>query len=318
MNLHQMITRAALVVLPVLMPAFAAAQPPVDDKGTVTGTGFVDLKRQPDVLRVQVEVLAKGKDLKEALAKLKERRGVVEKQLAQLGAAAGAVAFAEPQLSSDKTDRQRQMEMMVRERLNRKGPKPDAKAKQPPAVVVAMGLKAEFPLKAATPEEFLMAASELQDKIKAADLAGMKDIKSLSPQEEELADESGAMSGMGMDNEPPRGEPMFMFVSKISEEDHAKVLAEAFQRAKKEAARLAKAAGSDLDSLHHLNNSAGPTNEYDESAMYDRMSYYRMSRMRGGQPADDHATEAIGLLPGKATYRVTVTASFSLKKPTEK
>ena len=46
------------------------AQP---QEGTVTGVGSAEIKRPAEVLRVQVELVVKGKDLKEAIAKLKER-----------------------------------------------------------------------------------------------------------------------------------------------------------------------------------------------------------------------------------------------------
>jgi uncharacterized protein YggE len=282
----------------------------------VTGLGSVEIKRQPEVLRVQVEVLAKGKDVADALAKLKERRAAAEKKLADLGAAKEAVAFGEPALTAEKTDRQRQMEMMVRDRLSRKGGKNDPKAKQPPAVVVSATLKAELPLKAGTPEEFLALAHGLTEKIKAADLGGQKELKQLSPQEEEAAEETAAEVGMSGE-EPQRGEPLILYVSKISEEEHDKALAEAFQKARREAGRLARSAGAELGPLHHLANTSQSGGDIDpEMYAYSRANYYRM--MQGNRSGEDRATEAVGVQPGKTTFRVMVTASFLVKKPADK
>lgn len=308
--------RVSLLVLALIvgLQAQGAAQAPADDKGTVTGQGTVELKRQPEILRVQVEVLAKSKDLKEALAKLKDRRQAVHKQLEKLGVAKDTVVFSEPVLTPEKTDRQRQMEMMIQQRLNRSGKKKDTKAKEPEAVVISATLKAEFPLNAKTPEDVLLIAQDLQDKIKAADLAGLKELKQLSPQEEELAEEAGNLGGFREDGEPQRGEPQFLFVSKISEEEYNKALAEAYQKAKREAGRLAKAAGTELGALHHLDNTSQTANENDDSpAMYNRTTFYRGRYTPSS--TEDQPREAIGFQSGKATFRVTISASFVLKKP---
>ena len=69
-----------------------------------------------------------------------------------MGAVKGAVTFGEPNLTPEKTDRQMQMEMMVRDRLNCKGGKNDPKAKQPPPVMVSAILQAELPLNGGDPE----------------------------------------------------------------------------------------------------------------------------------------------------------------------
>src|SRR5262245_57665004 len=96
-----------------------------------------EIKRQPNTLRVQVEVMAKGKDLKEALGKLKERREAVKQQLATLGATKDAIEFGEPSAGSGKTDRQRELERLVNERI-RKTVKKDAKAKEAAPVVASV------------------------------------------------------------------------------------------------------------------------------------------------------------------------------------
>src|SRR5262249_39977119 len=80
-------------VLCLLLHVRGSAQEP--PAGTVTGQGSADVKRLPEILRIQVEVLAKGKDLKEALARLKERREAAQARLLALGAPKTAVVFGE-------------------------------------------------------------------------------------------------------------------------------------------------------------------------------------------------------------------------------
>lgn len=283
--------------------------------GTITGQGVVELKRQPDAMRVQVDVMAKGLNLKEALAKLKIRREIIQAQFEAWGVDRSTVEFGEPQIVSEKTDRQRQIEMMMRQRMLALGKK-EEKPKQPPTVAVYVPLKFELPLKAGDAEELLVLASGLEEKIKAADLGGIKDGKQVSPQDEELAQE--IMEQFPNDeNEPRRGEPLFLFVSKVSTADQDQALATAFQKAKREAARLARAAGSELGSLVHVDNNSGTAGVDEALAIANTpYAYQVMQRVRATQTTSDASTgEALGVAPGKVTFRVAVSASFAVKTP---
>ena len=274
-------------------------------EGTVTGSGTTEIKRLPDTLRMQVELIAKGKDLKEALAKLKERRETARTALAGLGVVKDTIEIGDAAVSSEKSDRQIQMERMMR-RAGRPG---KSKPKTPPPVVVAALLKVDLPLKAADPEELLVRSQEFQDKVKAADLGGMKDLEKLTPQEEELAEEMG----VGEDGDGPRrGEPTFLFVGKVSDEERARALAAAFQKAKKDAARLASAAGAALGELRHLSDSQQSVSDNDPDDGPRR--YYEVERLRRlGLSGDEQPAEAISTQPTRVTLRVTVTAQFALK-----
>jgi uncharacterized protein YggE len=303
-------TLLALVLAPL------AAQTPLP--GTVTATGSAEIKRQPELLRVQVEVMAKGKTIKEALAKLKERRDATLARVVELGAAKDNVVFGEANVGSEKTDRQVQMEQMLRMRLRTQGKKAP-KAKEAPVVVTAQ-LKADFPLAAASPEEFLVAAHTLQEKIKAADLGGAKDAAKLSPEEEEVAEELGGDEAMNDPSQPKRGEPVLLYVRKLTEDDRAKALAEAFAKAKREASRLAKSAGAELGGLHHLANQVGAGGDAEEPNPYVRQAYYTMMQQaRLAQNQNDEAgAEAVGVTPAKVTLRVSVTAYFGIKPGADK
>ena len=308
-----------LLTVPVLAlaaTAFASAQVPPE--GSVSGTGTAVLKRPPEVLRVHVELTAKGKDLKEALAKLAERREAARLQLAGLGAVKESIKFGETALTSEKTDRQRQMEMMVRERVRSGGKKPAKPQAEP--VVVGATLKADWALAAGEPEALMLTAHALQEKVKAADLAGLKDMK-LTPQEEELAEEMAALAGQfgpgGTMNDPKRGEPTFVFVAKVPEAERAKAMADAYQKARAEAARLAQAAGMELGTLRQLHHQPqAPGAEMQFPGDYEGHGYPSPYRMRGLPAGDENAPdEAVGTQPGKVTLRLTVTAAFALQQP---
>jgi len=307
------------------LPAGVCAQGPTP--GTVTGHGAVELKRTPDVLRLHIEVLAKGKDLKEALARLKDRRETSQRFLEALGAVHTSIEFGEAAITDERTDREKQMEMMMAMQNARAPGKKDAqKAKQSPPVVVTASLKAEVPLKAAGAEQLLLLAHSLEQKIKTADLGGMKELKQMSPQDEESAQEAvNAMQfGGGDPNEPKRGEPILLYVSKVSEDERAKALTQAFEKAKLEAQRIARAAGAALGPIHHIEDAAATYPGIDESTQLNegRAMYYQMIQQSGVVSSTlrngEQGGEALGLQPGKVIYRVTLTAQFVLKKPGEK
>lgn len=303
-----------LFALLAFSAAHVSAQAPPD--GTVTGTGITVLKRSPDFLRLRIDLSVKGKDLKEALTKLKERREAVRSQLATLGADKTTIAFGEPMISNERVDPRRAMEIMVRERVRKKPGKP-----QPEPVAVALVLKADWPLAGADPEERMLAAHALQEKIKAADLAGLKDAKPTTPQEEEVAEE---LAGLGDDPRemmrggPKPGEPVFLFVSKVSAAERSKALADAFHKAKLEAGQLAQAAGMELGALRQLHHQhlSEASSDHEAASIYFNAGYGYPSRMRGSD-VDSAAenNEATGTQPTHVTLRLTVNAAFALQTP---
>ncbi|HQR43866.1 MAG TPA: SIMPL domain-containing protein, partial [Gemmatales bacterium] len=201
--------------------------------------------------------------------------------------------------------------------MQRRGAKKaDPKNKQPDPIVVTAMLKADVPLKAATAEELLLLGHTLQDKIKNADLGGLKETEKLSPKDEELAEEMQEMNRMMAESgEPRRGEPSFMYVYKISPADHDKALKEAFTRASAQAGKLAAAAGVELGGLHtlHSNNQAGAADYMND--YYDRASRMMMMREAAGDSGDkdDSKQEAVGMNPTKVSFKVSVNVSFLIK-----
>ena len=284
---------------------------------TVSSSGTAVIERQPELLRMEIDVLAKGKDLKDALGKLKQRRKAAEEQLTKLGADATSVKFGIPRISPPENDQQKQMQMMMRQRMmqRRVARRPTEKPVAAPPVTVSISLTAEWPLKAGDAEPLLIASHELEENIRAADLAGRKAAEELSPEEEELAEESEGDEEQTMyyggQQQPKPGEPRFIYVSTISENDRAKAFAEAFERAKVEAGALAKAASAELGDLLQL---GGGNESSTDPEMYDQWTNYRYRMLQQAQRiSSDDKVEAIGAQPGMLKYQVSVTATFALK-----
>ena len=286
--------------------------------GVVSGAGTVSIERMPEGMRMSIMLTAKGKDLKEALASLKDRTDAAKAQLATLGADKTTVKTESPKISAGRTNQQRQMEMMMAQRIRGGGAKGKPKKEEKPQVSVSTTLTANWPLKAKETEELLIATNALQEKIKSADLAGNKDAK-LTPEEEEAMaemEESG-MSRYGGEEGPKPGEPTFHFYTAITDAEREKALGEAFKKAKVKAARVAKAAGSELGKLASLTETeAGvDTDDYRGSYNSDPYAYQMMQQLRTGGGDDSGPTEGIGIHPGKVTFRVSVHAAFELKAP---
>jgi uncharacterized protein YggE len=302
------------------LPASAqsAGEPP-----TVSGTGMAAIERAPETLRVEIDLLAKGKDLKDALSKLKQRRTAAEEQLAKLGADSESVRFGVPRVTASDSDPQKQMQVMIRQRITprRGGRRPAEKPPIAPPVAVAMSLVAQWPLKsqrsggAEGADQLLLAAHDLEQKIKQADLAGRQAAEELSPEEAELAEEAEEDDEQvyyGGQPQPKPGEPRFVYVSSISEADRAQALATAFQRAKADAKRLATAADADLGDLRQLsggNESGADPETENEWASYAYQAFPRALR----QPSAGQPLEAVGARPGMLKYHVSVSATFVIK-----
>src|SRR6185503_17686097 len=134
-------------------------------EGLIYGNGKVTLKRLPQIIRVRIQTSAEGKDIKEALAKLKEEQKKIREKLVALGADEKSIEFSDPAVGAGNDLQRMQVERMIRMRSGRPAPPTTG----PTKVVVSSLLKAEWPLKAQDAEENLIEAYSLQEKIKAGD-----------------------------------------------------------------------------------------------------------------------------------------------------
>ncbi|MGE0608409.1 MAG: SIMPL domain-containing protein [Pirellulales bacterium] len=295
----------ALLAFCSFVSCFAQAQ----EDSSVTASGTARLERAPDFLRMHVRISANGKNVREALEKLQARRESVRDKLKDLAVEEDSIEFSEPSINATMSDRQRQMEALMRQRSGKTKKKPGDDAPRP--VMLAQTLQAEWKLGSENSEELLVLAHELQEAIKEADVAGAKEAEPLSPEEEELAEEmSGLYSEYSGSDEPSPGTAAFSFVCKISDEERGQATAEAFEKARDEAARLAAAAGKQLGELRLLRgDSAGGDYESYGEYQYSRDMMLALARQRAR--ADN--MEAIGAQPGKVSFQVQVSASFSLK-----
>jgi hypothetical protein len=283
---------------------------------TVSATGTASVKCKPTVLRMYLELVAKGSNLDEALKKMKDRRTSARSQLETLKADKDAIMFGDPSLSSAASPRQRQIEAMLMARMQSRGKKA---AKTPIAVPVTVSvlLTAQWSLEAETPEQMLVLVQTLQEKIKAADLAGIKDAEKLSPEEEELAEEESQMMDQSGEQRTPAGQPNFMFIARLRQADREKLLGEAFAKAKMQAADLAKAADVELGPLTGISGQcSGQRNLGDEeyNPYNNSSSIRRMLAQQAGEGEGESNDEAMSNDPAAVSFYGSVQANFHLGK----
>ncbi|MCA9006517.1 MAG: SIMPL domain-containing protein [Planctomycetaceae bacterium] len=284
------------------------------EAGTVSGNGTVVIEKTPAVMRMQVDLLSKASSLEEALAGLKERVEAARAQLAAFGVDKASIKLGEPKLSAGKNDRQQQMEAVLAERmrsLNRGGAQKNAAPSTP--VTVSVELTAEWKLKVKTIEELLLATQPLQKKIKDADVGGIKAASQLSPEEQEIMEEMGEISMYGDEGESKPGEPVFFYAALISQQEEDKALGEAYQKARSQAARLAKAAGYELGKLSSISSDAGSSTQESEYG-YSSAYYTIARRLQAAENSKDSQAEAVSVLPGQVKYEVNVMAGFELNE----
>jgi len=305
--------RTCLVVGLVAGWSFATlahAQPGLSVPASVSSTGTETVKLKPDELRLTIQLTEKGPAIKEVLAKLKARCDAAKLQIGQLAASKESVAVTEPVVSSDDAERERQMQMMAM-RSARGGRLPKGLEK-PKSVTLTANLSASWPLAGKSAEATLIFAHEIQTKVEAADLAGLKEKKQLTPEEEELAAEAAQFGSYSVGSEPSPGQPQFFFVGRISEERLNEATTAAFAKAKSQAQRLAKAAGSELGKLSSLSSHS----TQDETAAYSRyggMPYEMMRLARLGGGDSDAGQEAVSPTFSEVNFQVIVQAAFELK-----
>ncbi|MEX0717601.1 MAG: SIMPL domain-containing protein [Planctomycetaceae bacterium] len=309
--------KRALIVAALLFAFSTAARPAAAQLGMtdamVTGAGAVILERQPELMRLRIDLIAKGDTLEAALAALDDRAAAAKLQVVAFGAGKDSVQVGEARITDSKTDQQKQMEQMLAQRLRQAGR--GAPAKTAETVTVAATLEAEWPLQAKNANELLLAVHPLQKKIIDANLAGTKDGDKLSAEEQEMMEEFGGY-GYGGEEEKP-GTPAFYFVAPIPQEELDRAAAEAFQKAKAQAERLAAAAGVRLGSLAGVNDPQSH-DDYDTlSGMYGYHTYssgaqQAISEYVSRQKAGEASMGAVGDSPKKLRHRVSISAAFRI------
>jgi lysophospholipase L1-like esterase len=273
-----------------------------------------------------MQLLAKGKTLADALAKLKERQEAAAVQLETLKADKKSIVFGAPSLSNDQSSRKRQIQAMVIAQMRARGKKVPKGLLTPQTVTVSATLTAQWPLGAESHEKLLLLSQGIEEKIKAADLAGSKEAEKLSPEEEEFEEEASQMANQSGEEAQRPGQPQFMFVAELPKQERQKAMAAAFAKAKERAAELAKAADVELGPLVGLTGNCfaqsnigdNPYARYAALAEAENGQFSPAIPQFGadtdGDPSVEKPDEALGADPSDLKFHCNVAAVFQLGK----
>jgi uncharacterized protein YggE len=312
-----------MVLVASLALGASAAAGAESGRGTVSGAGTTVVKCPPTMLRVQVQLAGRGKSLEDALMKLKQRRTAAVALLERLKADKAAIESTTPAVAGTNTSdsqRRRQMEQLIRQRMKnaKTGGKP---FKMPQIVTVACMVSAQWPLDpAGDAEQWLLTAEKLKEKIKEADLSGVKDKgvdkEGLSAEEQELLEEAEGDDSSRFDSSDSQDgdgqSPIVLFVGAISPEARAKAMAEAFQSAKADAAAAVQAAGARLGPLVELNSDDGAAERSIEFYNVRRNRYNGESQLSPGRGLGPNESSSPD--PATVQFHFTVRAQFALEK----
>ena len=278
----------------------------VSEPGQVYGTGTQVLNRRAETMRMRVDLIIRGKDMKEAVARFKERKQAALTTLETLGAIKETVRLDDPQINQQMAQQQAQITGMIRDRTSGRTRKKANETSGP--VYLSASLQADWKLTGKNAEELMLAAHEIQENVKAADLSGVKDATKFSPEEEELQAEMSQMKYTPYGNQQP-GQAQFIFVAKITEAEHEKLYADAFAKSREAAERLAKAASLKIVKLSSVTDNSRSNFDTADMMSYRAMGYAQYAVPQMPEPlADTH--EATGASPGKVSVHASITATF--------
>jgi uncharacterized protein YggE len=315
---------AALIASTLFTASPGFGQVPTESFGdtsgnTITGRAVQTVKAQPSIVRVYLQISAKGKTLEAALENLKKRCETIRSQVAKLGGKAETVKFTGLD-KTDSSDRKQMLETLRRQMGSDRLPKGLA---TPQSVTVNATFSADWPLSGDTPEKLLLESDQLKKKLTDADLAGVKaDEAEQTPEEREAAEEMQAMMRerySGGDAAQKPGTPTLVFVARLPDAKHDAALAEGFKKAQANAERMAKAAGVSLGPLVRVN---GMSDNFVGNLMNrSRFEYGQSYNGYPNQPwqpqIETEENEASSNTANEIEFHLGVEAVFSLngKKP---
>lgn len=303
--------RAVTAVVAVNWAASAAgASPGTDSGGGVTGTGRVTITRRADVLRAEFVVTARAKDVAGAVAKLKESQSVATRKLKELGASEKSIEAGPTRQGAGAPDARTQYVQYIQEMQQaalQSGGVPKRPTK-PRFVTISSTLKAEWPIAATKDDDALfIAGTLLQDKIRAAGIGKPEAKKQAVEGADDAEDEADSQGSVA--------EPTFLYIGKVPEAERAAAKTEAFQKAKKDAADIAKAAGAELAGLRGLSCVvSSPTAAADGTDQgFMKALMQQMSASTALAAAEAPTDEASASSPIPVSLQITITASFDVK-----
>jgi hypothetical protein len=275
----------------------AIAQAQTRPGGAVTVQGSGESTRPAENLRLHVEILAQGNDLEQAVERLASRRKQIAKQLEEFKMTAGTLRFDAPAIVTERfaAPELADLRPVALDFDPGAAPSPAAPSGNMRPIVSAM-LTADFSLPDNNPAAALLFAERLKRQIAKVDLAGVKAL-----------DAGVACGTCG----PQPGAVLVFYWRRVTPEEQSAALADAFTGARRQATRLAAAAGLDLGALRGMTTvddaSLGQTLTVGGPGVAAPVSQF-------GVPGGEG--EVSSTSPGNLIHRATLEVTFELTSTT--
>ncbi len=281
--------------------------------GTITGSGKATLKAMPERMRLSINLSSRGDDIDKALTALQDRIDASKIQLKTLGAIEDSIQSTSPKIDTQKSAQHEQMRSQLMESLGRAG-RSDDQAGVNTMVMLSSSLSAEWDLSGLSNKELLVKTFKLQKQVRDAKLAGDDTGAELSAEEQELLEEA-QMFGRYSSRMEEEGGPEFFFYSKIKKVDYENALKSAVASSRKQAEKLAAAAGLKLGPLEGLRMEE----DFEYGFEYAGYGYGGRSNLQGlskfqEQQADRDVPLAVGIEAGELTLTIEVSAGFGVEE----
>jgi uncharacterized protein YggE len=295
--------RFALIAVIVLSP-FAVA---TANDGGLAVNGAHSLPIKPQKIRLTMNVVAEGKDPKDAIKRLAEQKDKVRKELVSMKADESSIEFKSAQIQMTTPGMPEQMKQYggaraMRARIqqggfpgnNKKKKAADDDEDEIPQIAIAQSaVKVEWQLPSTDLDALAILPKTLKDQVTQRDLEGKKNKLELDDDVKDKIEEMTAMfqEQMGYYSESGNSEDAIQitFVAKVSPKDEAAGAKAAFDDAVAKAKQISEATGTKLGRLRGISTDGNSASE--DFRSYPSYSPYGMpnvtARMRFTQSNDE-------------------------------
>ena len=277
---------------------------------SISASGSSNVKCLPETVQGVIALQVKGKTAEEAIEKMKAEQKTALEKLQKIGIEQEHVRFEDFGIDQFQESRQRQMEIMVMQRI-----RPNAAPPKPLLAAESIALKCmlivELPLTGKTPVDILKESLSLKQKIKTADFAPKKEA--MTPEEEEQEEEMAGMMHHYSDEPVSEGEPQLIYIANLSDESLQKAYTEAFAQARKQGEMLATATNAKLGTLMEFSGDVN-RNRSMSYAYSSNQDHYMMQLMRSQEFGDDKPMQGISMSPDSIEFSITVHAVFVMER----
>lgn len=286
----------------------------MDASHPIVGVGTAELKRPANAMVALFSMKATGTNIREATASLHQVTADARAKIVELGAKEDSIRVAVIGLHQETEDANQRMMIQMRGSMGGRRSVPDeseseGEAAESEIVTVATTIRATWALDSSSPEEALASSWELQKAIQKAEVIPTVIQAGLSPEDQEVLEESRMFSDSGEDENS--NEPVFLYLNVVTHEERTQLLKEAFTKAEKDARETAEITNASLGSVLNIRiSSEVPGNEYAQYA------YQMGNREEVGaliaQLKADNPLAMMGLAPSELDYQIVVRAGFGL------